>query len=352
MLTKLVRYLLRFFYLIRKTNFSGFTWQKSENIVWLKIGGLKFFREDQFVDYMALINALSNEGLKFNISLSNKKLGRYSHKNVYLRFSRKFDPFGFSNYAQILFYITKQLEDQKCMVYPASNEVLFWENKGHMTQKFFEANISTPKTFLITDQKQFESIDLSFPYLIKEEHSASSEGLYKISSQEDLERFFKLNYFAKNKFLIVQELLNMRRDLRVILAGEKVLHHYWRINKSNEWKPTSTSHGSGVDFESFPEQWREFIIDQFKRLNLTTGAFDIAWRDDDLSSQPLILEVSPNYQPNPKVDLSKMKYSYGEYKKKFLLKDSYDYKYVDIVFELTQALIICVQNRRRSSLHY
>ncbi|HCW05853.1 MAG TPA: hypothetical protein DGG95_00615, partial [Cytophagales bacterium] len=110
-----------------------------------------------------------------------------------------------------------------------------------------------------------------------------------------------------------------------------------------------TSHGSGVDFESFPEQWREFIIDQFKRLNLTTGAFDIAWRNDDLSTQPLILEVSPNYQPNPKVDLSKMKYTYGEYKKKLLFKNSYDNKFVDIVFDLTQEQINFILNRRQTA---
>lgn len=344
---KILRHILRFLYTVRRTSFKGYTRKDTDNIVWLKIRGLKFFREDQFVDYMALINALSTHGIKFNISFTTK-LGKYNHKNIFLRYSKKLDPFVFSNYSQTLHFFCKQLEDQKCTVYPNSHEVLFWENKGHMTQKFFERRLSIPKTYLITHENDFRSIDLSYPFLIKEEHSSSSEGLYKIKDEEDLHSFFtKHNYFADNKFLLAQELLNMRRDLRVILVGDKIVHHYWRINKSNEWKPTSTSYGSDVDFNSFPEQWRGFIIDQFKKLNLTTGAFDIAWRNDDLSTEPLILEVSPNYQPNPKVDLSKMKFPYGEYKEKLLLRDSYDYRYVDIVFDLVNQQIEYIQSKKK-----
>jgi glutathione synthase/RimK-type ligase-like ATP-grasp enzyme len=295
---------------------------------------------------MALIHSLSLNGIKFKISLTSK-LGKYSYKNIFFRYSKKLDPFQFGNYSQTLHFFSKQLEDQKCFVYPKSNEVLFWENKGHMTQQFFEKNISTPKTYLVTSETQFESLDLSYPFLIKEEHSASAEGLFKIQNKEDLKNFFKHDYFSKNKFLLAQELLNMRRDLRVILVGDKIVHHYWRINKSSEWKPTSTSHGSGVDFGSFPEQWRSFIIEQFKRLNLTTGAFDIAWRNDDLSTEPLILEVSPNYQPNPIVDLSKMSFSYGEYKDKLLFKDSYDFRYVDIAFSLINQQIVYLKEQNQ-----
>jgi glutathione synthase/RimK-type ligase-like ATP-grasp enzyme len=346
-LAKIIRHSLRFFYVIRKTSFKGLTSEKTDNIVWLKINGLKFFREDQFVDYMALIHSLSSNGFKFKLSLTTN-LGKYSYKNVFFRYSKKLDPFQFGNYTRTLHFFSEQLEDQKCFVYPKSNEILFWENKGHMTQKFFEHKISTPKTYLITNEGQFESIDLTYPYLIKEEHSSSAHGLYKIKNQEDLNDFFKKHdYFSINKFLLAQELLNMRRDLRVILVGNKIVHHYWRINKSDEWKPTSTSHGSGVDFGSFPEQWREFIIDQFRRLDLTTGAFDIAWRNDDLSSEPLILEVSPNYQPNPAIDLNKMNFSYGEYKEKLLFRDSYDCKFVDIVFSLINEQIVYLKTQKQ-----
>jgi len=256
------------------------------------------------------------------------------------------DPFEFSNYTHTLYFICQQLEDQKCKVYPKSSEVLYWENKGFMTQKFFEYDISTPKTFLITDPSEFNSISLTFPFLIKEEHSSSSDGLHKINSKDDLDNFFRsTDYFARNKFLIAQELLNMRRDLRVILVGDKVVHHYWRVNRSDKWRPTASSFGNDVDFGDFPEQWREFIIDQFKRFKISTGAFDIAWQNDDMSTSPLILEVSPNYQPNPSVDLSNSKLSYAEYKDKLLFKDSYYDKFVDIVFHIMDEQIRLIANR-------
>ena len=321
-------------YLIRKTNFKGLTFKKTDTIVWMKIWGLKFFKEDEFIDYMGIVNALSDNGIKFNISTTNK-IGKFNNKTIYLRYSRGMDPFKFSNYTHTLHFICQQLEDQKCVVHPGSHEVLYWENKGFMTQKFFEHKTSTPKTFLITNPVDFNTIDLSYPFLIKEEHSSSSDGLHKITRKEDLDKFFSSSdYFSRNKFLIAQELLNMRRDLRVILVGDKIVHHYWRVNRSDKWRPTASSFGNDVDFGSFPEQWREFIIDQFKQFKITTGAFDIAWQDDDMSTPPLILEVSPNYQPNPTIDLSNTKLSYAQYKNKLLLKNSYYNKFIDIVFSI------------------
>lgn len=345
MFSKIIRYSLMLIYLFRKTNFSGITLKKTNNVVWFRVWGFKFLKDDQFVNYMALVNALSNHGVKFNLS-TTRKLGKYSHKNIFLRYSQELDPFKFSNYTNTLHFFCKQLEEQKCVVHPKSEEVLYWENKGFMTEKFFEHNISTPKTFLVKDAEELHEIDLPFPYLIKEEHSSSSEGLHKINSKEDLDKFLlTTNYFSRNKFLIAQELLNMRRDLRVILVGKKVVHFYWRINRSDAWRPTASSYGNDIDFNSFPEQWREFIIEQFQRLNISTGAFDIAWRNDDLSTEPLILEVSPNYQPNPAIDVSDMKITYGEYKSKLLLKNSYESKFVDIVYEITEKLVQDVLKR-------
>jgi len=336
-------------YLFRKTSFKGFTLKETDNIVWMKIWGIKFFKDDEFIHYMGVIDSLSNKGVKFNISISNK-IGRFSNKNVYVRYSRELDPFKFSNYTHTLYFVCQQLEDQNCLVHPGSKEVLYWENKGFMTQKFFEHDISTPKTFLITNSNQSDTIDLSYPFLIKEEHSAGSDGLHKISCKEDLNDFLREStYFSRNKFLIAQELLNMRRDLRIILVGDKVVHHYWRINRSDQWRPTASSYGNDIEFGSFPEQWREFIIEQFKRLNITTGAFDIAWRDDDLSTTPLILEVSPNYQPNPAVDLSKIKYPYREYKNRLQFSNSYDDNFVDIVFEIVNEQINYLLSSRKNN---
>ena len=332
--SKWLKYVQRFLYLINKTSFRGFSISPAENVVWMKIWGIKFFKEDHFSQYMGLIDALSRRGEKFNIKFSYK-LGDLRNRRVFLRYSRHLCPFGFVNYSETLHFFCRQMEIQKCRVYPPLGDVLYWENKGYMTRRFLDLGISIPKTRLATSLKDIEEAQFSYPFLIKEEHSAASEGVYKINTRAELERYLtESRYFDFNQYLVVQELLNIRRDLRVTFIGDRIVLHYWRINKSAEWKPTSTSHGSEVDFGNFPEKWRSFITDQYRKLGLSTGAFDIAWQNDDLETTPLILEVSPNYQPNPLVDISTLGMSYGQFKEKFLFFNSYDHKFVDLTFSI------------------
>ena len=139
---------------------------------------------------------------------------------------------------------------------------------------------------------------------------------------------------------LVQQLLNMRRDLRVTIVGKNIVHFYWRINNADEWKPTSTGHGSSVDFVNFPEKWREFIIEQFLKFKIVSGAFDIAWENDDLSTTPLILEVSPTYQVNPVTTNSDHLQAYGKYKKYSIYGEkSYLNQYITQTFGVIDKIV-------------
>jgi hypothetical protein len=130
----------------------------------------------------------------------------------------------------------------------------------------------------------------------------------------------------------------MRADLRAIVVGDRVVLHYWRRNTAAEWRPTSTSRGSVVDFWNFPEQWRSAIVDAVRKLGLRTGALDIAWEKDDTLTPPLILEVSPVYQPNPEPPPRYRHMPYYEYKKKCFVPGSYFVKYIDTVFSIKKKL--------------
>ena len=149
------------------------------------------------------------------------------------------------------------------------------------------------------------------------------------------------SFFKNNEVIIVQELLNIRKDLRVIFVGNQIVHHYWRINNDNDWKPTSTGQGSSVDFNNFPEKWRSFLISEFNKMDLSTGAFDVAFENDNLDNIPLILEVSPNYQLNPKISHKKHLKSYGAYKKSLIFnKNSYDYQFIKQTFNIIEKLLL------------
>lgn len=68
---------------------------------------------------------------------------------------------------------------------------------------------------------------------------------------------------------------------------------------------------------------------------------DICWDNDDLESEPFILEVSPFYQPNPipPEEFKKLGISYGEWKKSFNLRINYHKYHVDNFFRIKDIYI-------------
>lgn len=337
LLTRILKRFSRIFRIIVSINWIR-CWKlyhsKSEIILWIPRPALLYFGTDTFIWDMATVGALVAENKKFRI-VTGKKIGRYHGHKIFFSINSGYNIYGFDDYTNILLHITRQLEIQGNEVFPRQCETIFWENKTYMHQRFYMARVHEPRTRIFDSMKHLLNAKLKFPYLIKAEHSCSSEGVYKITDFCDLARLMAdENFMRMNRHIIAQELINMRRDLRVILVNGEIVLHYWRINKEKEWKPTSTSYGSEVDFDFFPEQWRQHIIDTFYSLELTTGAFDITWQDDDLSTEPIYLEVSPFYQPNPKMEVRKKAYAF--YKQHFSLFNSWDSKYVDVVFRIKQ----------------
>lgn len=277
---------------------------------------------------LLLLGAIVKQGKKFSI-FTGKDYHRLKNKVIFYNASELFNNTGHINYTEFLVSWCRQLESNGNKVMLGSHEIVYWENKAYMHQRFDELGIHAPPTKLFKSVEQLTTAAINFPCLIKEEHSYGSLGVHKINSREEAIELCTSEKFKKrNETIIVQQLVDMHMDFRVIIIGDEIVLHYWRTNPSKEWKPTSTMHGSNVDFVTFPEQWRAYIMDTFKRLNISTGAFDITWQHDDLNTEPIILEVSPTYQPNPPVDLTGRGFTYGEFKKKFLWRNSWDTIYL------------------------
>lgn len=246
------------------------------------------------------------------------------------------------NYSKHLSGIVKSLEERNNKVFYSSSDIEWWENKAFMHRKFEELNIQTPQTFilpLLPFEKE-KQLPLSFPFLIKEEHSCASEGVHKVNNQEEFNKVIEsASFISRNENIIIQRLVSMHKDLRVILIRSEIVLHYWRVNTAKEWKPTSTSHGSKVDFVTFPEKWKKKIIENFEKLNIVTGAFDITWENDDLETEPIFLEVSPSYQPNPPYEVESLNLSYGKWKKALLFRNSWDFHYIKIIYEMKYKIL-------------
>jgi hypothetical protein len=327
--------LIRVSFTLYKVGWISFNKKNAKYIVWAPdFFTFKFFASDNFQNVLFSYFHLILEG-KISTVYVKKDIGRFDNKHIIYFGSDSYNTFGFYNYINSLINISENLELQNNKVYPSSHEVKFWENKGFMHEYFEDISIRSPKT-IVRNTDVFAPEDITdYPILLKDEHSCSGKGVHKISCESDLktlvydERFLLLN----NK-IVIQDLLNIRRDLRVILVGKEIVLFYWRINLSDEWKPTSTGYGSKVDFGNFPEQWRSWIVDSFDKLGFVTGAFDVAWDNDDLNSEPYILEVSPFYQPNPIPNNQKDLVNYGNWKKSSRFLNSYQVAMVKIMFEI------------------
>lgn len=327
--------LIRVCYSFKKTGIPVFNDKNAEVIIWAPhFYNLNFLASDNL--QKVLTSYL--EALKLNKKPTiyiRRDIGCFQNKIVIYFGDNYYNNYGFSNYVNIMHHITDTLIEQGNLVYPTYNEVRLWENKIYMHDLFDKLNIRTPKSEIIDIENLKNNLSYKYPFLIKEPHSCSSEGVHKVNCEQELLNLLNnSNFKSRNRLVIKQKLLNMRSDLRVILVGEEIVWYYWRKNTSTEWKPTSTGRGGGVDFNNFPEQWREWIIEKFKLLNLTSGAFDIAWDRDDYMTEPYILEVSPFYQPNPKPKKEKNLKSFGNWKKSLQLEDNYQVASVNLLFNI------------------
>lgn len=331
------------FFKVNWIKFFKFYNKSSANVIWIcpifPSRSFEYLLRTTFIGDLAIIQTLIDNKQNFKIVLG-KKIGKINNSNIFYTVSYHFNTFHLTNYAAGLQFVVKELEKQGNAIFPESQEVEYWENKAFMHQKFDELGINAPET-LIVEPSNIQSIDfsiLNYPLLWKDVHSAGALGVHKLNSYQDFKALFeKKKDIGINTFLI-QNLINMRKDFRTTIVGDQIIHHYWRVNPSKDWKPTSTSHGSSVDFDFFPEQWRSHIIDSFKKLNITTGAFDITWENDDLSTMPIILEVSPSYDVNPPQPNDLKSISYKAYKKKITHKEAYFKGRVNYIFSIKHQL--------------
>lgn len=328
-----------FFYLvIKKINWKLFFLNYSkdaENIVLMRLSLKSFFSDSLKADSI-LTAVVANSGKKFRV-YTGFDFGQFYDKCIVYNSSYTINYFKFQNYSSTQSFIISQLAYQKCTPFPTAHDILFWENKVFMYDYFKQKNILHPSTTIIPIENYSSLKEITYPILVKEAHSHAAEGLHKINNFSSLEALVSKDSFKKaNSFIIVQELLNMRKDFRIIIVEDKIVLHYWRNNNNKEWQPTSTSHGSKVDFDTFPEKWRSYFLEVQKTLGLTTGAYDYAWQNDDLDTMPYCLEVSPTFDPNPNVDLSDRSFTYGEWKKKLLFNNSYEEAYINIMYDIKQ----------------
>ena len=214
------------------------------------------------------------------------------------------------------------LERQGNSLFCSSAEASFWENKGFMHRRLEELAVPTPRTQVIgADDGESVEFDME-PVLIKEEHSAGSAGIHYFRSAAAAREFVQAYSFRPTESLIMQAVVEgATKDLRLTMVGDKMIESatYWRAKSaealaSSDWTTTATVHGSSVAHRDVPPSVVPAVADHLRRLGLRTAGVDVIWADDATSGEPLVLEVSPFYQPNPPKPERYAGLTYAEYK--------------------------------------
>lgn len=307
--------------------------RKNEQVVyWIKAFSLKnlrgYFRESDMLQDVAVLQVLVRN-YRVKVVVGNT-IDKVKDSKIVYSISKSMSKDGRDNYNMLLQQKLAKLSANGNIICPSGHVLNFWENKIHMHEVFEKLGVRTPETEILVPGNRISNarLRLASELLLKLPHSSGSNGLFRFYSEDELYDWFRNNDGLVGSSVIIQERLNMSFDIRIVVNDFKVKSHYWRINPdSNVWHPTSTSRGSSLSYKPLPCHVITYLEKVSRELDLAFCAYDVAFNNDDIESDPLILEVSSHYQMNPKFLKSG---TYKNYKKKVFGKNPYWREYVKI----------------------
>jgi len=248
----------------------------------------------------------------------------------------------FDDHSLATYNFARQLERQGNLIFPRSEDLRYWENKEVMHRMFEAQGIKTPKTVIAKDASLVDFDSIEVPILYKGIHACSSALVKRFDERGKLLEFLRMKHSScrEDDAILLQELVNASRDMRIVIVGEEVVLSFWRIRKPGPvWTTTATKYGSQVKFEDVPSQWKDSIVSDFRRTGLLMGGIDVLWPNDDYSKSPLWLEVSPLFSPNPPINSADLKVPYSQYKNGVLCLDGYHYAQAKTIYDIADKFV-------------
>ena len=136
-------------------------------------------------------------------------------------------------------------------IFPSYHTYKCVQDKIKQTALFELLNIPHPRTRMFYGKRQKKTISdhFKFPFIGKiPRGSALGRGVYLIQSQSELD-----DYLALTDVAYIQQYLPLDRDIRVVVIGQRVVHAYWRIAASNEFR-SNLALGGRICLESVPRE--------------------------------------------------------------------------------------------------
>lgn len=289
----------------------------------------QYLYSDSFAADLALIRAVCEVRGSARVVFGRQRVAALRDQDIFFNLSYRLDPSRSADTNAGIVQFVRGLEAHGNRVHPSVDEILWWENKAFMHRRFDELGIPTPRTWILDLADPLVPADAPTPILLKEIHSAGARGIEFFDDLESLQaRLRQPDLRQRGSSVLLQELCSVDRDLRVVLVADEIVYAHWRFKHHFRWEASTYAKGKQGLFEDVPERWRSTITQWFSRTGLVTGAFDLAWPDQDLSRPPMVFEVSPRYFPNP-APPPDVGLEYGDYKHRLRLRGSFESRLID-----------------------
>lgn len=287
--------------------------KSAQNIVWIPKLNLKYFFRTSFIWDLELLRRLYEANSSYRVCWGLKSVGKITKSRIYYNPQYDVNLFSDSYETRIYPIVSSIFEENNNSVNPTSQDILLWENKIVMHERFTELNIPHPRSALSYNMEECLNLLASEEKVIlKPSHSKSSIGIREIESEGQLNVALE----SPEGGFILQKVEEIDSDCRIIIIRGEIILQYWRnkpASKQKKFVTTATSNGSRVLFNQFPAEIGEFAIQNTKKLGLQSAAWDLIIVNDEV----LALEVSPVYYPNAYENYDEIK-PYKVYKKSFM----------------------------------
>jgi len=162
------------------------------------------------------------------------------------------------------------------------------QDKIKQTALFELLEIPHPKTRVFYGNRQKTKIVnyFTFPLIAKiPRGSAMGRGVFLIKNQEDLNAYIRLDTVA-----YIQEYLPIDRDIRVIVIGDKVVHSYWRIAPSDDFR-SNVAVGATISLAPVPTEALDLALHTARKCGWNDVGIDICMHN----GKYYVLEANMKY---------------------------------------------------------
>ncbi len=172
--------------------------------------------------------------------------------------------------------------------FPSFHTYKFAQDKIRQTAMFNLLDIPHPRTRVFYGRRQKKTIQdyFSFPFIAKKGRgSARGEHVFLIRTAGDLNAYLSFDGPA-----YIQEYLPIKKDMRIVIIGDKIRLAYWRKAPDHDFK-TNLSQGGQVILDPVPDKACSLALEWARACGWDDIGLDIAKHQGRF----LIIEANVKY---------------------------------------------------------